>query len=172
MTPLDAATLRRFVELAGERLAGDWILIGGAVLTLLGVEHRSTVDIDIVGPDEAANAQTMVLMDIAADLDLPVESVNQAGGWFLRRIDGWRDERVELHRGRGATIHLPSATLYLLLKIERLSETDLADCEERLRLARRRGEALDVERILARLDELDAERPNARRERLRSRLSS
>ena len=31
MKPLDVATLRQFVELAGERLTGDWVILGGSV---------------------------------------------------------------------------------------------------------------------------------------------
>jgi len=152
--PLDSDTLRRFVELAGDRLQGDWLVIGGAVLPLLGVDHRTTVDIDLAGPDDAGNAQTITLMGIASELGLAPESINQAGAYFLRGVPGWSDDLVEFHRGSGATISLPNATLYLLLKVERLSEADVSDCAERIRLASRRRESIDVARVMRRLDEL------------------
>lgn len=33
---MNASLLKRFVELAGERLEGDWVILGGAVVPLLG----------------------------------------------------------------------------------------------------------------------------------------
>ena len=53
--------LRRFLDLAGERLRGNWVVIGGCVLPLRGVEHRTTLDIDIAGPDSAGMKDTLVL---------------------------------------------------------------------------------------------------------------
>ena len=147
MNAVDRRTLRRFVALAAERLRGDWVLIGGGVLPLLGVEVRVTVDIDVAGPDDAGMDQTLVLMGIAEELGLPVEAVNQAGAFFLRRIRGWERHLVELHRGRRARILRPDATLFLLLKLDRLTESDLTDCVEMLRLARRGGERVDRRRV-------------------------
>ena len=147
MRGLDTRTLQRFVELVGKRLEGRWIVIGGAVFPLLGVTHRVTVDIDIAGPEDAARSQTLTLMDLTEELGLPVEAINQAGDFFLRRIRGWEDHLVEIHRGPRASIQLPDATLFLLLKLNRLSEADLGDCEEMLKLARRLGDPIDTGRI-------------------------
>ncbi len=172
MKVLDADTLRRFVTLAGDRLSGEWLVIGGAVLPLLGVVHRTTVDIDLAGPDDAGNAQMVALMGIASELGLAPESINQAGAYFVRTIEGWRDEIVEFHRGSDATIFLPNVTLYLLLKIDRLSESDVDDCVERVRLGSRRGETIDVDRVLRRLDEKSPDGPTKGRiERVRELLA-
>ena len=149
MTGLTAATLWRFVELAGERLTGDWVVIGGCVLPLLGIEHRVTVDIDVAGPDEADMHQSLVLMEIAEELGLGAEAVNQAGAHFLRLVPDWREHLVEIHRGAGATLHLPDATLFLLLKLRRLSESDLDDCRAMLERVRERREPFDPARIRA-----------------------
>ena len=149
MTVLDRETLEKFVKLAGDRLEGDWVVIGGVVLPLLGAGQRVTVDIDIVGPEGSGNRETLALMRIAERLGLPVEAVNQAGSHFLHRIAGWRKQIVPLHEGRSATIHRPSVTLFILLKMSRLSESDLADCLAFLDLARSLGERPDVKRILA-----------------------
>jgi len=144
---LDAKTLARFVALAGDRLQGEWVVIGGCVLPLLGVEHRITVDIDIAGPDDTDMGRMLVLMEIAEELGLPVETINQAGSHFLRQIEDWPEHLVEIHRGKTATLHVPDATLFLLLKLRRLSEADLLDCLEMLGLARRRQGVVDAERV-------------------------
>lgn len=145
--PLDRETMRRFVALAGDRLGGDWVVMGGTVLPLLGVEHRVTVDIDVAGPDEAGMEQTLILLGIAEELGLPVEAVNPAGAFFLRRVRGWKSHLVEIHRGRRARILVPDATLFVLLKLGRLTEADLSDCLAMLELARTRGERVDRVRL-------------------------
>jgi len=43
----------------------DWVILGGAVLPLLGADHRRTVDIDVAGPEEATNEDTIALMERA-----------------------------------------------------------------------------------------------------------
>ncbi|MBW2263451.1 MAG: hypothetical protein JRG91_15910 [Deltaproteobacteria bacterium] len=152
MKAVDHALLERFVQLAGQRLSGDWVVMGGGVLPLLGIEHRVTVDVDIAGPESAGQEQTLALMHIAEELGLPVEAINQAGAFFLHRIEGWREELVTVHEGPGATIHRPNVTLFMLLKIPRLSEADLSDCLEMLRWASRGGEEPDTRRILSAIE--------------------
>ncbi len=147
MTPLDHKTLKRFLKLAGDRLDGDWVIMGGIVLPLLGIEHRITNDIDIAAPGGAGNEGLFTLMSIAEQLGLPVETINQAGAYFLNRIDGWQNEILLLHRGKSASIHRPSVTLFLLLKLGRMTESDLTDCIEFLRFAKERGELVDATRI-------------------------
>ncbi len=149
MSGLDAPTLERFVRLAGERLRGEWLVLGGTVIPLLGGRHRATLDIDLAGPADAGQDQINVLLQLALDLGLPVEAINQAAGFFLRDIEGWHAERVLLHAGPTARLYTPSATLYLLTKIERLTESDLGDCLEMLRLARRDGVEPDTVRLHA-----------------------
>ena len=147
MTPLNHKTLQRFLKLAGDRLEGDWVIMGGIVLSLLGIEHRITNDIDIAGPEDSGNEGLFSLMSIAEQLGLAVETINQAGAYFLHRIDGWQDETILLHKGKSASIHRPSATLFLLLKLGRMTESDLDDCTEFLRFAKERDEPVDVARI-------------------------
>jgi hypothetical protein len=144
---LDSQTLHRFVQLAANRLTGDWVILGGAAVPLMGGPFRATLDIDIAGPKEASNSQSMILLDIATELGLPIEAVNQAAAFYLRQIEGWQDHLVLLVRGPSASIFRPDATLYLLLKISRLSEADLQDCTEAINLARRHHEPLDLRRI-------------------------
>jgi hypothetical protein len=151
---LDRNVLLSFVKIAGDRLEGNWVLMGGSLLPLLGVEHRVTLDIDIAGPLDAGNRQTLVLMEIAHELGLPVETINPAAAFFLREIEGWERELVPLHRGRSATIHRPNVTLFVLLKLARLTESDLGDCLEFMRFAGRTGEKPDAARILRAVESL------------------
>ncbi len=174
MTLLNYKTLKRFVELAGDRLVGDWVIMGGTVLPLLGIEHRTTNDIDIAGPEDAGNEGLFALMSIAEQLGLPVETINQAGAYFLHRIDGWQNEIILLHRGESASIHRPGATLFILLKIGRMTESDLADCIEFLRYAEEVGDPIDSVRLdkVIRAAIRDAKTSEPKRDRLRTLLDA
>ncbi len=52
-----------------------------------------------------------------------------------------------IHRGRTATFHVPNATLFLLLKLGRLTESDLSDCLQIIAHARAGHEPIDAERV-------------------------
>src|SRR5712691_4763012 len=93
-------------------------------------------------------------MELAVNCLVPIEAVNSAADFFVRRIDGWRDQLVELMRGSSAIIYRPSATLFLLLKLERMSEADLGDCLAMISHCAETGESIDVDRVRARLDAL------------------
>ena len=129
MAPLrfDRQRVERLLALAGERLPGEWLLVGGAAAAAWFSPERTTEDIDLIGL-AGTQAERFALMDLAVEAGIPVEAVNSAADFFVRRVADWRDQLVELHRGPTATIYRPSATLFLLLKLGRLSETDLDDC--------------------------------------------
>jgi hypothetical protein len=114
-------------------------------------------------------------MELAAAAGLPIEAVNSAADFYVRRIPDWRQQLVELHRGSRATIYRPSATLFVLLKLPRLTETDLDDCTALLRHVRATGEAIDRARVVAALDALATTRDLAlagRRDALRAACST
>ena len=69
---------------------------------------------------------------------LPVETINQAAGLFLRKIANWNKMLVPLIKGT-ATIYRPNVTLFLLLKMERLSESDLGDCIEFIKFSKKKN---------------------------------
>lgn len=160
MKALDSGTLKRFLDEVADRLEGEWVIIGGASLPLLGAGFRPTADIDVAGPEDASMAQSLLLMEIAEELELPVEAINQAGTFFLRRIQGWREHVVTVRRGPAATILRPDATLFVLLKLQRLTETDLADCLEVLSVTGRNGERLDFPRLKQAVDAHLREQPS------------
>lgn len=149
----DRIRIQALLELAGERLAGDWLLIGGGAAASWFAPSRTTEDIDLIGL-LGTQDERFALMQLAVDAAIPVEAVNSAADFFVRKIPGWRDEIVPLHRGPAATIYRPSATLFLLLKINRLSEVDLDDCLALHEHCRVRGEVVDRDRVLKALGAL------------------
>lgn len=155
MVPLrfDQVRIAAFLELAGVRLTGDWLLIGGAAAAAWFSVERTTEDVDLIGLGGTA-AERLALMDLAVDAGIPIEAVNSAADFFVRRIDGWRDELVVLVRGERATIYRPSATLFLLLKLARLTAIDLDDCLRLLAHCAAEGESVDAARVVLALDAL------------------
>lgn len=152
MAPLrfDRARIQALLELAGQRLTGDWLLIGGGAAAAWFAPSRTTEDVDMIGL-AGTQDERFALMQLAADAAIPIEAVNSAADFFVRRVAGWRDQLVVLHQGPAATIFRPTATLFLLLKINRLSEVDLDDCLALVEHCRVTGEVVDAARIAAAL---------------------
>jgi hypothetical protein len=124
---LSRAEIERIVGAIADGLDGDWVLVGGALAALTIDGRRTTEDVDVFGLQGVAE-ERYALMELAGSLGLPVEAVNSAADFFVRRIPDWKSELRVLRKGARATVHRPSATLFLLLKIARLSERDLYDC--------------------------------------------
>lgn len=170
---LDRQRIEAIVAAVAERLDGRWLLVGGSLVALELEPNRTTEDVDLVGMD-GTQAERFALMDLAADLGLPIEAVNSAADFFVRRIDGWEAEIEVLRAGPRATVYRPTTTLFVLLKMGRLSERDLQDCELALRRAERENRPVDRARLAAALlapqptEDLALE---ARRERLRELVS-
>ena len=104
-------------------------------------------------------------MELMDRLGLPVEAVNSAADFFVHRIAGWERETELFRQGARGRIMRPTATLFLLLKLRRLTEQDLDDC---LMLLAKKP-PFDAGRIrseLAALDRTDDEKLRERREKL------
>jgi hypothetical protein len=142
----DRSRIQALVERAGARLDGGWLLVGGSAAAIWFAPERTTEDVDLVGL-EGTQDERLALMDLAAEASIPVEAVNSAAAYFIRKIPDWRDHLVEVTRGQRATIYRPTATLFLLLKIGRLSETDLEDCLALLAYCEEHADNLDRERL-------------------------
>ncbi|MEN9723149.1 MAG: hypothetical protein RJB38_1135 [Pseudomonadota bacterium] len=153
MRALDSKLLQKLLRAAAERLDGEWLLIGGTLLPAIGVETRPTVDVDLVSLEKASNEQNLKLMELAESLQLPVETINQAAGYFLQKIGYTQNELILLIQGSRATIYRPSLTLFWKLKIGRLSESDLSDCLEYLKYTRNQGESIDAPGLMTVLDQ-------------------
>lgn len=154
MSQITHKKLKQFLKLAGDKLQGDWVVLGGTVLPLLGREYRITLDIDLVPVEEQTHRSLIQLMELAETLALPVEAINPAGAYFLKKHRGWKKDLVFLHKGKSATVYRPSANLYIELKIHRLSESDLQDCLEFLKFAKETTEPVDFERLRKGLDKV------------------
>lgn len=164
----DRARVEALIARASERLAGGWLLVGGGAAAIWFAPARTTEDLDLIGL-AGTQDERLALMELAAEASIPVEAVNSAAAYFVRKIDDWRDHLVELARGANATIYRPTATLFLLLKLARLSEADLEDCRALLVHCATHGEAVDRERVRTRLvtlPETDDDALRARREAL------
>jgi len=160
----DRDRIRALLELAADRLDGEWLLIGGAMAAAWFAPARTTEDIDLVGLAGTAD-ERLALMELAASAGLPIEAVNSAADFFVRKIPGWRDELVPFVTGARATIFRPTATLFLLLKLARLSTSDLEDCIALIA----HGEPIDRAKVEAALRALPATEDVALAER-RARL--
>jgi hypothetical protein len=131
---IHAKLMQLFIEHAITQLEGDWVILGGSVLPLIGLDLRVTVDIDIAqisSPSRktiAENQSTLTLMDIAQSLGLPVETINQAGSYFLSKIPDANENLILFKQGKSCKIYRPNLYLFIKLKVARLSESDLEDC--------------------------------------------
>jgi hypothetical protein len=132
-------------------LGGDWVLLGGALVAFLLDPERATEDIDLVPlrPDAASRHGLLLAAERAG---LAIEAVNSAADFFLYRIPGWDSALEPLLERPGLRVFRPSPPLFLRLKVDRLSERDLLDCELAVRAS---GAGVDWAPVRARLDELD-----------------
>lgn len=149
-TSLDHAQLLHILAEAAERLEGDWLVVGGCAAAVWFDPARKTEDVDLVPMDDSPTARFR-LLELAETLGLPIEALNSAADFFVRRIDGWRTDLVLLQRGRHARIFRPGPALFLQLKLRRLTDVDLGDCEALLRHVAATGEAVDLGPVLAAL---------------------
>ncbi len=165
---LDAGRLDAIVQAVADRLSGDWLLVGGALVALWLDARRVTEDVDLVGIG-GTGADRLSLLGLARDLDLPVEALNSAADYFVHRIPDWRDAIEPFRTGKTGRVFRPSPTLFLLLKLRRLSARDLEDCLELLRRGAKDALTVDSRRVLAELAALPPAQDEpllARRQRL------
>jgi len=161
---LDRARIEGVLAAFAERLEGDWLLVGGALAALWLLPRRVTEDIDLVGLTGTPEERLRV-MELAEAVGLPVEAVNSAADFFVHRIEGWREEIEVFRSGPKARIYRPTPTLFLLLKIGRLSAQDLTDGLAMIEKAEVEGLHLDRERVLAALSALPASHDSALKDR-------
>lgn len=123
---------KSFIELFDalkRELEGDWIIVGGALLHILGISPRETLDFDIVPVGEITNRLQLLIMKIADDLGYPPETINFGAEYFVKKIDGWENELVLLEDTGTCRIYRPTKKFFRRLKEARGSETDLRDIQ-------------------------------------------
>jgi hypothetical protein len=120
---------KKFLKLVTEKLSGEFLVVGGAVLPLLGYHQRATVDIDFIGLGKNERAQSLEIMRIASSLQLPPEAINSAAAIFIEQVKYTKADLIVLSKGPKATIFRPSTLFYMRLKFARMSESDFDDCK-------------------------------------------
>ena len=145
----DRSSVGAFLALVAARLDGEWLVIGDAAAAARFRDDRVTEDLDLIGLG-GTQAERFGLMELASAAGLPIEAVNSAADYVVRKIPDWRAQLVPLTSAR-ATIYRPSATLFILLKLGRLSEIDLDDCERLIAHCETSGETIDLPRLRAEL---------------------
>ena len=150
---LDRGRIDAILDAAADALEGDWLLVGGAAAATWFLPERVTEDVDLVSL-RGSQDDRLALLSLAERLGLSPEAFNSAADFFLHRIPGWTTEMEPLRQGRSARIHRPTVTLFILLKVGRLSEVDLGDCLALLGFARENNSPCDRDRVIAALDAL------------------
>lgn len=112
-----------------KNLKGDWLLVGGALLHVLGISDRETLDIDLVPVGTITNKTQLDIMEIAAGSGFPPETINFAAEYFVKKQKNWKKEIILLSENKTSRIYRPSKKLFRLLKTQRGTETDLLDIE-------------------------------------------
>ncbi len=110
-------------------LRGEWLLVGGALLHVLEISDRVTLDIDLVPLGEITNNDQLKIMKIAEDNNFPPETINFAAEFFVKKQKNWRRELVILFENKNLKLYRPSRKLFRQLKEQRGTETDLIDIE-------------------------------------------
>ena len=123
----DRSRIKALLAHAVEWLEGDWLLVGGALAAVWFRPERRTEDIDLVDFTDG-NSGRLRLLELAEREGIPVEALNSAADYFVRRVPDWKEQVEPWLRGSRATLWRPTPTLFLLLKVHRLSEADLQDC--------------------------------------------
>ena len=118
-------TLEKFIHKAQRELNGEWVLLGGSLLSLLKIQTRVTYDIDIVELDK--RSQDIALMQIADDLGMPIEAINQAAAFFLEKQKNYKENLILLNEDKNFKLFRPNLSLYLALKMNRGTESDIND---------------------------------------------
>ncbi len=109
LVKLDRERLQGILAAMAEQLRGDWLLVGGALVALWLEPRRVTEDIDLVGLGSSGE-ERLDLMRFADAMGLPIEAVNSAADYFVRRVPGWEDELERFHAAGQVRIYRPTAT--------------------------------------------------------------
>ena len=127
MTEISEKTYKTILSLSEKTLTGDWVILGGALLHLLGKNIRTTTDIDLVPISEAGNSSLTQTFELAERAGLEIGVINSAALHFLSKIPNYRDELILLREWKSGKIFRPNLYLFVVLKIERFTESDFLD---------------------------------------------
>lgn len=114
-------------RLKARGIHGDIKLVGGAALTMQGIDNRPTADIDA----SYANPDTLntIIIDMAADYDLAPDWLNTNAAAFVPDNATW----VQLEQLDGLTIQAADTETLLAMKIAAERDKDTLDIARLLR---------------------------------------
>jgi hypothetical protein len=158
---LNSQSLARFLDLAVKKLQGEWLLVGGTLLPAVGLDVRTTIDIDLVDINPKGGHQTLELMELADAMGLPVETVNGAAAFFVRKAGYKRSDLLPLRKSPHAVIYRPSVRLYWKLKASRLTESDLLDCQHYYNYSLTQGDTINIRDLNAILNSAGKNKSNS-----------
>lgn len=147
MKNLNSKFLRKFLELVSRELEGRWLLVGGTLLPAVGIDVRATVDIDLVGLGPKEKMQNLELMTLAEKLGLHIEAINQAAEFFVSKHSPTSDDMIIVVKGKRAQIFRPRVELYWKLKVSRMTEADLLDCQHYLQFCIGQKDTIDMREL-------------------------
>lgn len=124
---MDKIRVQEVVNELMDKLTGEWVLLGGSLLSYLGLSDRQTYDIDLAPKGKVTNELTLKALAIAEKKGLPPEAINFAVEYFLKKQRGWEKELIEIKRTRKNCFYRPTKKLFRKLKEARGTETDLED---------------------------------------------
>lgn len=136
-----------FINNIADDIESDWVIIGGSLLAIIHASDRSTADIDICPIHDISNEDRLLLMNVAIKSGLPIEAINPSADFFLRQIPHWKSALVLLKPGKKGNIFRPSLELYLKLKLNRGSDTDIKDCLSFIEWHKKNSLEIDTENI-------------------------
>ena len=110
-----------------KHLTGEWLLVGGALLNILGISNRETIDIDLVPLGEVTNQDQIRIMEIAEQTGFPPETVNFSAEYYVKKIEYWKDEIILMFENDVLKIYRPTRKLFTALKKQRGTEIDILD---------------------------------------------
>ena len=142
-----------------EEINSDWVIIGGSLLAIINASDRSTADIDICPLNEMTNEHRLLLMNLAVKSGLPIEAINPSADFFLRQIPNWKASLILFKAGKKGNIFRPSLELYLKLKLNRCSDTDIEDCISFISWHKKSSLEINSENIKHILKNYDSKKP-------------
>jgi hypothetical protein len=132
---MNSNTIHQFIDLAEKKLEGDWVLLGGSLLYFFDHDFRVTTDIDFVPLHSKKNNQNLLkTFEIAAELGLPVDTINSAALYFLEKVKDYEKELLVIRKWKTGRVLRPNLYLFFVLKLARFSENDFRDCIEFLKI--------------------------------------
>lgn len=126
---MNRIVIKELVDELVDKLPGDWVLLGGSLLSYLNISDRQTYDIDLAPKGKISNDITLAAMEIASKKGMPPEAINFSVAYFLKKQRSWESELILIRKTKSSRLFRPTKKLFRKLKEARGTETDIRDIE-------------------------------------------